>query len=92
MRFLGTTIDTSSIYKTYSSIALHLHFITTILKKKHPNTENEYVKMNFHNYEEYCSINDMEAIIKFIFKQFEQISKLDAKHKILILLDSLARK
>ena len=45
--------------------------------------------MNFHNYEEYCSINDMEAIIKFIFKQFEQISKLDAKHKILILLDSL---
>ena len=91
LRFLGTTIDTSSIYKTYSSIALQLHFLVTILQKKlnQKILESHYAKHNLSNYEEYCTLNDIDSQIKFIFKQFEQISKLDPKRKVLILLDSL---
>ena len=86
LRFLGTTIDTSSIYKSYSSIALQLHFIATILQKE---KKHYYSKENLLNYEQYCKISDMSSLISFLFVQFERIRKLDSKRKILILLDSL---
>jgi hypothetical protein len=41
-RFLGTTSETSTIFKTYSSIALQLHYLINLAKGK--NDRQNYEK------------------------------------------------
>jgi hypothetical protein len=79
---LGTTPQTSSIYKTYSSIALQLHYILNLM------TANDRT-FSKNNYNLYARCNDIVALREFILHELSEINKLDPQKTVIFLLDSL---
>lgn len=79
-RFLGITVQTSSIFKTYTSIALQLLY--TIL-----NLSNKTVFRN--NYDKYTKCQDIYSIKTFISYELKQIKRISPNKKVILILDSL---
>ncbi|RNA44124.1 NACHT and WD repeat domain-containing 2-like [Brachionus plicatilis] len=78
-RFLGTTVQTSSIFKTYSSIALQLFYNINLISRNF----NHTIYVNYSKCQDTISIRD------FIYEEINIINNLDPTKKIIIILDSL---
>ncbi|CAF0891255.1 unnamed protein product, partial [Brachionus calyciflorus] len=78
-RFLGTTTQTSSIFKTYSSLALQLFYIINYLSQK----------FNQQIYTTYSKCQDITSLRDLIYTEIDEIYNIDPTKKIIILLDSL---
>ena len=78
-RFLGTTAKSSSIYKTYLTIALQLHYLLNYLSRS----------SNRKNYDTLSDCKNVASLTQFILSVLNEIKKIDSKRKIIILADSL---
>jgi hypothetical protein len=79
-RFLGTTVQTSNIFKVYCSIALQL--IYAILSMQHEINQEEL-------YQEYCKCQNLQLIKSFIIEELELIKLFSPNKKVVFILDSL---
>ena len=78
-RFLGTTTQTSSIFKTYRSIALQLHYTINLL------THND----NSQSYRDFCRCHEIASLKDFIEHCLVEIERIDPQKRIVFILDSL---
>ncbi len=79
-KFLGTTRDTSNIFKTYKCIALQLHYLINLTKNK--NDEQNYLL-----YLE--KMSELESLTEYIIFNLNELNRLAPSKKIVILIDSL---
>ena len=79
-RFLGTTVQTSNIYKVYISIALQLIYVILNIQ-----SDINYEVL----YSEYYKCQTIQSIKSFIIEELELIQKLSPNKKVIFILDSL---
>lgn len=78
-RFLGTTTQTSSIFKTYRSIALQLYYTINLL------TQSD----NQHQYRHLSRCHEIASLKEFIEQCLLEIERIDPLKRIIFILDSL---
>ena len=76
---MGTTAKSSSIFKTYLTIALQLHYLLNYLSGS----------TNTKNYDTLSECKNVASLTEFILKVLNEIKRIDFKRKIIILADSL---
>lgn len=89
-RFLGTTTHSSSIFKTYRSIALQLHYILSLIMSGSDVSANALPFSAVENYNLYRRMyNDVPNLVEFIVQQLREIHRANPLKKVVILMDSL---